>query len=60
MVYQAIEDSRLKFFDKNNEQITKIEPGHAYATGDFMEKNHLKQKDFITQLLQQALDNAEE
>lgn len=48
VVYQAIEDSRLKFFDKNNEQITKIEPGHAYATGDFMEKNHLKPGDQIT------------
>lgn len=48
VVYQAIEDSRLKFFDKNNERITKIEPGHAYATGDFMEKNHLKPGDQIT------------
>lgn len=27
---------------------------------EYLEKNHLKQKDFITQLLQQALDNAEE
>ena len=48
VVYQAVEDSRLKFFGKNNEQITEIEPGHAYATGDFMEKNHLKPGDQIT------------
>ena len=27
---------------------------------EYLEKNHLKQKDFITQLIQQALDNAEE
>ena len=27
---------------------------------EHLEKNHLKQKDFITQLLQQALDDAEE
>ena len=27
---------------------------------EHLEKNHLKQKDFITQLLQQALDSAEE
>ena len=27
---------------------------------EYLEKNHLKQKDFITQLLQQALDSAEE
>lgn len=37
-VYQAIEDSRLKFFDSKNEKIKSIEPGHAYATGDFMQK----------------------
>ena len=30
------------------------------AMKEYLEKNHLKQKDFITQLLQQALDNAEE
>ena len=40
VIYQSIEDSRLKFFDKENKQITQIKPGHAYATGDFMEKNH--------------------
>ena len=27
---------------------------------EYLEKNHLKQKDFITQLIQQALDNSEE
>ena len=37
VIYQSIEDSRLKFFDKENKQITQIKPGHAYATGDFME-----------------------
>ena len=37
-VYQAIEDSKLKFFNSKNEKITSIEPGHAYATGDFLQK----------------------
>lgn len=46
-IYQSIEDSRLKFFDKENKQITEIKPGHAYATGDFMEKNHLQTGDKI-------------
>ena len=47
VVYQSIEDSRLKFFDKENKQITEIKPEHAYATGDFMEKNHLQPGDKI-------------
>ena len=38
VIYQSIEDSRLKFFDKENKQITQIKPGHAYATGDFIRK----------------------
>ena len=46
-VYQAIEDSKLKFFDSKNEKITSIEPGHAYATGDFMQKNDLQPGDKI-------------
>ena len=31
VIYQSIEDSRLKFFDKENKQITQIKPGHAYG-----------------------------
>lgn len=46
-VYQAIEDSKLKFFDSKNEKIKSIEPGHAYATGDFMQKNDLQPGDKI-------------
>ena len=46
-VYQAIEDSKLKFFDSKNEKITSIEPGHAYATGDFLQKNDLQPGDKI-------------
>ena len=41
-VYQAIEDSKLKFFDSKNEKITSIETGHTYATGDFLQKNDLQ------------------
>lgn len=47
VVYQALEDSSLKFFDKNNKQIRQIEPGHAYVNGDFMETNHLVAGDKI-------------
>lgn len=47
VIYQSVEDSQLKFFDKENKQITEIKPGHAYATGDFMEKNHLQPGDKI-------------
>lgn len=47
VIYQSVEDSQLKFFDKENKQITEIKPGHAYATGDFMEKNHLQTGDKI-------------
>ena len=46
-VYQAIEDSKLKFFNSKNEKITSIEPGHAYATGDFLQKNDLQPGDKI-------------
>ena len=33
VIYQSIEDSRLKFFDKENKQITQIKPGHACEPG---------------------------
>ena len=46
-VYKAIEDSKLKFFNSKNEKITSIEPGHAYATGDFLQKNDLQPGDKI-------------
>ncbi len=42
VIYQSITDSQLRFFDKENHQIMEIEPGHAYATGNFMEQNHLQ------------------
>ena len=48
VVFQALEDSQLKYFDKDNKQITEIQPGHAYVTGDFMEENDLKTGDKIT------------
>lgn len=48
VVYQSITESQLKFFDKENEQIKEIKPGHAYATGNFMEKNYLQPGDKIT------------
>ena len=48
VVFQALEDSQLKYFDKDNKQITEIQPGHAYVTRDFMEENDLKTGDKIT------------
>ena len=47
VIYQSITDSQLRFFDKANHQIMEIEPGHAYATGNFMEQNHLQPGDEI-------------
>ena len=47
VIYQSITDSQLRFFDKENHQIMEIEPGHAYATGNFMEQNHLQPGDEI-------------
>ena len=47
VVYQSLEDSKLRFFDADDHQITELAPGHAYATGKFMEKNGLKAGDQI-------------
>lgn len=47
LVYQSIENSAITFFDMDNEPVTRIEPGHIYATGSFMEINKLKPGDVI-------------
>lgn len=47
VVYQSIENSKLHFFDADDQLITDLAPGHAYATGRFMEKNGLKAGDRI-------------
>lgn len=47
IIYQSISNSALRFFDKDNREITAIKPGHIYACGAFVSKNHLKPGDTI-------------
>lgn len=47
LIFQSLKGSALSFFDMENEKIKTIERGHAYASGDFMEVNHLKEGDCI-------------
>lgn len=46
-IFQSIDDSVIKFFDKDNNEITNVEKGHTYVSGDFMEKNNLSIGDTI-------------
>jgi len=46
-LYQSIEGAAITFFDKENEPITKIEPGHIYVAGMVMEENDLQPGDVI-------------
>ncbi|MBQ7954392.1 MAG: FtsX-like permease family protein [Lachnospiraceae bacterium] len=46
-IYQSIESSAITFFDKENEAITSIEPGHVYVSSNFMDANNLKEGDII-------------
>ena len=46
-IFQSIEDSAITFFDVKNEPITSIEPGHIYATGNFMDVNEFEEGDII-------------
>lgn len=46
-IFQGIGHSAIRFFDKNNREITGVEKGKIYVSGGFMEKNDLKEGDFI-------------
>lgn len=46
-IFQSIDASVIKFFDKENQEITGVEKGHVYASGSFMEENNLKEGDRI-------------
>ncbi len=46
-IYQSVEGSAITFFDKENEPITEIEPGHMFVTGNIMEKNNLQPGDVV-------------
>lgn len=45
---QCLEDAKLKFFDKDNQVVTSVEPGFVYCTSDFMKRNGLKVGDEVT------------
>ncbi len=47
-IYQSIEDSAILFFDKNNEEIKDVEPGHIYVSGNFMQENKLESGDVLS------------
>lgn len=46
-IYQSVEGSAITFFDKGNQPIKSIEPGHIYVAGSFVEDNELKPGDVI-------------
>lgn len=40
---QSEKSSQITFFDKENQPVTDVEKGHVYVTGNFLEKNGLKE-----------------
>lgn len=49
--FQPLEFSSLKFFNKNDEEITRIEKGKVYITGNMLKENNLKEGDKVTIVL---------
>lgn len=47
MIFQSIDTAAITFFDKDNKEITNIEKGHIYVSGNFMEVNELEEGDII-------------
>ena len=47
VIFQSLEDSKISFFDLENEEIHMVESGHTYVSGDFMKSNHLKVGDKV-------------
>ena len=54
ILFQAIEDSAIHFFDKNDNEITSVNKGEVYITGDCMQKNNLSEGDEITFVVKDA------
>ena len=48
IMFQAIETSSIRFFDKDDNEITSVEKGKVYLTGNAMEQNNLKEGDKLT------------
>ena len=46
-LFQSISDSKLNFFDTENEPVTVVQPGEVMIAGKFIENNELKTGDFI-------------
>ncbi len=46
-IFQSIDDSVIKFFNKRNEEVTTVEKGHIYVSGKFMEENDLQEGDIL-------------
>lgn len=48
ILFQSIDKSSIKFFDKDDNEITKINQGEVYITGNVMENNDLSVGNEIT------------
>lgn len=48
VIFQALEDSKIKFFDKDDNVITDVKPGEVYITSSFIKDNNLSIGDEIT------------
>ncbi len=46
-LFQSISDTKLKFFDVNNEPVTEIKQGEVMVAGDFIKNNDFKAGDYI-------------
>lgn len=46
-IFQSIDESAIKFFDEDNQEITDVKRGEIYTSGSFMEENNLKEGDLI-------------
>lgn len=50
--FQTIENSSIKFFDKNDQELKNISKGEVYITGSFIKDNCLAIGDKITIVLE--------
>ncbi len=48
LIFQAIEDSSITFFDSEDEEITNVKKGEVYVAGKCMRKNNLSVGDELT------------
>lgn len=48
VIFQSIEDSKMKFFDKDDNEITSVKKGEVYLSGRVIEKSDLSVGDEVT------------